>query len=79
MSNIVNSVDGLSADELNAYDVIMVGFSGGKDSVACVLNLLKMGVEPSKIELHHHDIDGRESETFMDWECSLNSLSAMLF
>jgi len=70
MSNIVNSVVGLSADELNAYDVIMVGFSGGKDSVACVLNLLKMGVEPSKIELHHHDIDGRESETFMDWECT---------
>lgn len=70
MANIVNSEDDLTSSELNDYDVIYIGFSGGKDSVACVLNLLKMGVEPSKIELHHHDIDGRESDTFMDWECT---------
>jgi len=68
MANIVNQEGDLTLSELNEYDVIMVGFSGGKDSVACVLNLLKIGVEPSKVELHHHDIDGREGDTFMDWE-----------
>lgn len=70
MSEIVNLADDLSSDELNDYDVIMVGFSGGRDSVACVLNLLKMGVNPNCIELHHHDIDGREGDVFMDWKCT---------
>jgi 3'-phosphoadenosine 5'-phosphosulfate sulfotransferase (PAPS reductase)/FAD synthetase len=52
--------------DLNSYDAILVGFSGGKDSLACVLHLLKLGVDPRKIELHHHDVDGG-AEHFMDW------------
>lgn len=53
--------------ELLSYDKYIVFFSGGKDSTACYLHLLELGVDPSKIELWHHSIDGRE-ETFMDWE-----------
>jgi len=52
------------------YDKIIVFFSGGKDSVACVLELLDKGVKPEKIELHHHSIDGKEGELFMDWACT---------
>lgn len=52
------------------YDKIIVFFSGGKDSVACVLELIDAGVPLKKIELHHHSIDGREGELFMDWACT---------
>jgi 3'-phosphoadenosine 5'-phosphosulfate sulfotransferase (PAPS reductase)/FAD synthetase len=56
--------------DLLSYDRICVGFSGGKDSVACVLWLLEQGVPADKIELHHHLIDGREGSNLMDWACS---------
>lgn len=50
------------------YDVVIVAFSGGKDSVACVLHLIEMGIKP---ELWHHDVDGGpdelESELRWDW------------
>lgn len=49
------------------YDRIIVGWSGGKDSLACILDLLDRGVPKEKIELWHHDIDGREGSTLMDW------------
>lgn len=49
--------------DLSSYDVVIVAFSGGKDSVACVLALIEMGVKP---ELWHHDIDGK-ARTFFDW------------
>lgn len=53
---------------LQEYDRIVVFFSGGKDATACVLHLLELGVERSKIELHHHLVDGEEGrEHFMDW------------
>lgn len=52
------------------YDKIIVFFSGGKDSLATVLSLLEAGVKPEKIELHHHSIDGKEGELFMDWACT---------
>lgn len=48
------------------YDRVVVFFSGGKDSEACVLHLLEQGVDPAKIELHHHLVDGRGSR-LMDW------------
>lgn len=51
------------------YDKYIVAFSGGKDSMACFLHLLESGVPVEKIELWHHDVDGR-GETFMDWECT---------
>jgi 3'-phosphoadenosine 5'-phosphosulfate sulfotransferase (PAPS reductase)/FAD synthetase len=52
--------------DLASYDKVLIGFSGGKDSIACLLALLENGVPPEKIELHHHDIDG-EGASFMDW------------
>ena len=53
---------------LNSYDHIIVYFSGGKDSLACLLYLLDSGVPKSKIELWHHDVDGREGgQMQMDW------------
>jgi 3'-phosphoadenosine 5'-phosphosulfate sulfotransferase (PAPS reductase)/FAD synthetase len=51
------------------YDKYLVAFSGGKDSLACLLYLLEIGIPKSRIELWHHDVDGG-SETFMDWECT---------
>ncbi|SLK16013.1 Phosphoadenosine phosphosulfate reductase family protein [Paenibacillus sp. RU5A] len=53
-------------DPLESYTTFFVLFSGGKDSVASVLNLLELGVPRSKIVLIHHDIDGG-SERKMDW------------
>lgn len=54
----------------NAYDVVVVAFSGGKDSLACLLHLLELGVPREKIELWHHDVDGQEGSTLMDWACT---------
>lgn len=53
--------------DLDSYQFVIVAFSGGKDSLACVLKLLDLGVDKSKIELWHHDIDGREGSKLMDW------------
>ena len=53
----------------NLYDVVVVAFSGGKDSVASFLHLLESGCPKEKIELWHHDIDGNGND-FMDWHCT---------
>lgn len=53
--------------DLDGYDVIIVCLSGGKDSIACLLHLIDVGADISKIELWHHDVDGREGSTLMDW------------
>jgi hypothetical protein len=37
-----------------------VAFSGGKDSVAAVLDLKERGVAMERVELWHHEVDGRE-------------------
>jgi 3'-phosphoadenosine 5'-phosphosulfate sulfotransferase (PAPS reductase)/FAD synthetase len=55
---------------LSQYDRILVAFSGGKDSIACFLHLLEIGVDMRKLEIHHHDIDGMSMESFMDWPCT---------
>lgn len=55
------------APDLATYDHVIVAFSGGKDSVACLLHLLDLGVPRDKLELWHHDVDGREGSDLMDW------------
>ena len=55
---------------LEEYDLIVVLFSGGKDSTACFLKLLELGVPKEKIELWHHDIDGGHPSRTMDWKCT---------
>lgn len=53
--------------DLDAYDKYLIMMSGGKDSVACLLHLIDLGVDLRKVELWHHDVDGREGSTLMDW------------
>jgi 3'-phosphoadenosine 5'-phosphosulfate sulfotransferase (PAPS reductase)/FAD synthetase len=45
--------------DLRSYDTIIVAFSGGKDSVVCLLSLLEVGIPQQRIELHHHAVDGQ--------------------
>lgn len=48
----------------------IVAFSGGKDSIAMVLHLMfQEFINPSQIELWHHDVDGK-SENLWDWKCT---------
>ena len=61
---------------LEEYDLIVVLFSGGKDSTACFLKLLELGVPKEKIELWHHDIDGGNPTRHMDWRCTGNYVRA---
>jgi len=58
-----------SAPEIDVddYDKFVVSISMGKDSLACLLHLFDLGVDRSKIELWHHDVDGNEGSTLMDW------------
>jgi 3'-phosphoadenosine 5'-phosphosulfate sulfotransferase (PAPS reductase)/FAD synthetase len=49
------------------YDHVVVAFSGGKDSTAAFLHLLDRNAPKDRIELWHHDIDGREGSHLMDW------------
>ena len=67
MMILANIDSTMTAETLNTYDTIIVAFSGGKDSLACLLWLIEKGVDRSKIELWHHDIDGREGSDLMDW------------
>ena len=62
---------------LENYDLIVVLISGGKDSVACYLKLLELGVPKEKIEFWHHDIDGRHPSRRMDWRCTQNYVKAL--
>lgn len=57
---------------LETYDLIIILFSGGKDSMACYYKLLELGVHKEKIELWHHDIDGGHPARRMDWRCTQN-------
>lgn len=57
---------------LEEYDLIIVLFSGGKDSLAAYLYLLELGVPKTMIQLWHHDIDGGHPSRRMDWRCTQN-------
>jgi len=59
------------------YDYYIVAFSGGKDSLACLLHLLEIGVPKSKIELWHHEVDGREGSDLFDWPCTTGYVRAI--
>ena len=61
---------------LEAYDLIILLISGGKDSVACYYKLLELGVPKQKIELWHHDIDGGNPTRRMDWRCTADYIRA---
>lgn len=62
---------------LEEYDLIVVLISGGKDSVACYLKLIELGVPKGKIEFWHHDIDGGHPTRRMDWKCTQNYVKAL--
>jgi 3'-phosphoadenosine 5'-phosphosulfate sulfotransferase (PAPS reductase)/FAD synthetase len=59
--------------DLVSYDRIVCFFSTGKDSLASVLHLFELGVPASKIDLHHHNVDGdpAQGEGLMDWPVTL--------
>jgi 3'-phosphoadenosine 5'-phosphosulfate sulfotransferase (PAPS reductase)/FAD synthetase len=63
--------------DLLSYDHIIVYLSGGKDSLACLLDLLERGADPARIELWHHEIDGREGSHLMDWPVTPSYCSAL--
>lgn len=55
---------------LDEADFIICAFSGGKDSISLVLELIRWGYK-QKLELWHQNIDGAEDEeNFMDWACT---------
>ena len=61
--------DSFISEVRNGDFPILIAFSGGKDSIALVLTLLEMGIDRKRIELHHHEVDGRGEELF-DWSCT---------
>lgn len=60
----------MSYPNLSIYKKFILGWSGGVDSLACLLHLLEQGIKPDQIELWHHLIDGREGAPLMDWPCT---------
>ncbi|MCR1345344.1 phosphoadenosine phosphosulfate reductase family protein [Acidithiobacillus ferrooxidans] len=64
------------APDLDSYDHILVAFSGGKDSMACLLHLLELGVSRKRMELWHHRIDGADG-ALMDWPVTEGYCSAI--
>jgi hypothetical protein len=58
------------------YDLCVVSFSGGKDSLALVLDLLERGVPRDRIQLWHQCIDA-PGEPFMDWPCTEGYVKAV--
>ena len=58
--------------DLDWYDYFLVSFSGGKDSIALALGLLKKGVAKERIILMHQHVDGEPGVDvpFMDWPCT---------
>lgn len=53
--------------DLDFYDHIILFLSGGKDSIACLLRLKELGVDMSRVQAWHHDVDGHEGSQLMDW------------
>jgi 3'-phosphoadenosine 5'-phosphosulfate sulfotransferase (PAPS reductase)/FAD synthetase len=64
---------------LEKYDKILVSFSGGKDSLALVLDLLERGVSRERIQLWHQCVDGEAGvdQPFVDWPCTESYVRAV--
>jgi 3'-phosphoadenosine 5'-phosphosulfate sulfotransferase (PAPS reductase)/FAD synthetase len=64
---------------LEQYDRILVSFSGGKDSLALVLDLLERGVSRDRIQLWHQDVDGEAGvdQPLADWPCTESYVRAV--
>src|SRR4051812_23177924 len=64
---------------LEQYDRILVSFSGGKDSLALVLDLLERGVERDRVQLWHQCVDGEGGvdQSFVDWPCTESYVRAV--
>lgn len=74
----LSSLSAAQAGDWSDWDRVVVAFSGGKDSLACVLKLLDLGCPKSKLELWHHDVDGGHSaERFMDWPITAGYVRAV--
>lgn len=54
---------------------IMLCFSGGKDSVVMALYLMEIGVDMSRVQVHHHDTDGGGPQVF-EWSCTHSYVEA---
>jgi 3'-phosphoadenosine 5'-phosphosulfate sulfotransferase (PAPS reductase)/FAD synthetase len=66
-------VEILGKIDLQSYDHFIVLFSGGKDSLACLLvihDALRSLNMLDRLEVWHHEVDGREGSTLMDWACT---------
>jgi 3'-phosphoadenosine 5'-phosphosulfate sulfotransferase (PAPS reductase)/FAD synthetase len=48
---------------------VLIAFSGGKDSIALVFQILELGVKKEQIELWHHEVDGG-GKNLWDWKCT---------
>ncbi|MFB8378198.1 hypothetical protein [Paenibacillus taichungensis] len=57
---------------LNDYDVVILNLSAGADSMGCLFELKKQGLDFSKLELWHQCVDGRGEQyhEFWDWPCT---------
>lgn len=68
-------VEGPVTVDPHSYDHVIVGFSGGKDSVAAVLSLIDMGIRP---ELWHHHVDGEpgHDRPLYDWPVTASYVEA---
>lgn len=53
--------------DLASYDRILIALSGGKDSVASTLALIEAGARREQLAFIHHEVDGREGSSLMDW------------
>jgi 3'-phosphoadenosine 5'-phosphosulfate sulfotransferase (PAPS reductase)/FAD synthetase len=64
---------------LDEYTAILVSFSGGKDSLALVLDLLERGVSRERIQLWHQCVDGEAGvdQPLVDWPCTESYVRAV--
>lgn len=66
---------------LDEYDHILISSSSGKDSTVCLLMLIELGADLSKIELIHQSVDGGITDSdyveFMDWPITESYLQAI--